>query len=123
MLKFHRYRTGNVAALAARLKINARPGSVHDRLANSLAAIAVTKPTVPQVAPSGENLDLPGPAAYELRISEAQRHYLIVALAQCQLQGYYGADQHGCVEIDLLHDMLADDANLEPLPACNDLTA
>jgi hypothetical protein len=27
------------------------------------------------------------------------------------------------VEIDLLHDMLADDANLEPLPACNDLTA
>ena len=119
----HSYSTGAVAALAARLKVTAAPGSVRDRLADTLAIIAVRKQPALRVAPSDPAVEPPGPAAYELRISESQRHYILVALAQCQLQGYYGADEVGREEIDMLHGMLADDANLQPLPACNDLTA
>lgn len=53
----------------------------------------------------------PAPTAatrYDIRISEAQRHYLLVALNQCLLQGCYGADEEGRQEIEDLHGMLAD---------------
>jgi hypothetical protein len=121
-MQSHTYSTGNVAELAARLKVSARPGSAHDRLADALAQVAVGTPTIPYVAPTDPDLQQPGPAAYELRLSESQLHYLLVALAQCRQQGYYGADHVGRQEIDGLHDMLAPE-NLEPLPTCNDLTA
>lgn len=50
---------------------------------------------------------------YDIRISEAQRHYLLAALAQCIAQGYLGADAEGRTEIDDLHGMLSDDDCLE----------
>lgn len=120
-MQSHHYTTGSVSQLAAQLKVNSTPGSVTDRLADSLATIATRMPQVPTVAPSDPNLIQPGPGAYDLRISESQRHYLLVALAQCKLQGYYGADETGCEEIAALYDML--DQGLEPLGTLNDLTA
>ena len=50
---------------------------------------------------------------YLIMLGENQRQFIVTALEQCKLQGYYGADQEDREEIDLLLDMLTDESGLD----------